>query len=166
MRISRPDESLPWCGGAGTCPSIAWKYKDSHNKRLWAGSPKLGVQVGVVDESQSISSWGRSPIAGREGHLLESNLPHSDCAAHTGCELPSYRFHSQGAGSIKSPSCPEIRWVELPFPLDEQKPQGSDQKALSLLVPLQPSGSREEGVSENTLKDGVATIEWLYSEAI
>lgn len=48
------------------CPKVAtgWRYKDAPITWRYKVSPKLGVQVRVVAESQSTSSWSRSPIAG------------------------------------------------------------------------------------------------------
>lgn len=145
LRINRPAQRLPLHGGTGI----------PNHMEVQVDRPKLGVQVSVVAESQSVSSWERSSIAG--GGASPRRQP-SDCLCcqhrlrGTQPQVPQPQRREERG------SCPEIRWVELPFPLISRS-YGSAQRSLSLLVLLPMQGTERKGWVEISLKDWVTTIE-------
>lgn len=96
----------------GPCP-VVWRC----DERLHVGSSKLRVQVVVVP-----SLWGQ---------WLEQE-PSSRVTGPEHCKISSHRSLNKDVEGQRLLS----KGVELPFPTEEQKPYGSDQRSLSNSVPL------------------------------
>lgn len=128
LRIGRLAQRFPCSGGTGT-PSHCTEVGGFS----WQGG--AGRQLKAEDAGgsciSSSSSWSKSPGAMR-GPSPRKQLPHGLPVLRTLQDIqPQIPQQDEGGQGVLS------KGFELPIPPEQQKPYGSDPRALSLLVPLQ-----------------------------